>query len=570
MKRKISLFLFFILMVSLLALGGRAAPVQANDYIYINSTADIPDAAPGNGVCETAGGNEICTLRAAIQESNGRVGDDVIVMPAGTFLLTRPGNDDTALNGDLDILDDVAIVGVSAGSTIIDGNGSVTLDRVFHVNGDFLIYIQDLAVWNGRARIGGAILNNGGEVVMADSAVADSHSFLTEDGATGAGIHNMAGSELHLHNTLISGNSISGAGNGFGLGGGIFNAGTATLTDSTVTNNHINVSPNGDGGGIYNQGDLKLVGSTVSHNSAPRNGGGITNSDSSEDHLTTLTNSTISGNKSGGDGGGIFVFYGLVGLYNTTIAYNSSDNNLVGNRVGGGIYNYDGSVSFKNSIIANNTREAGLYDVFNDCAGEFNSEDYNLIRNAGCTIVGATSHNMLGTNPYLDVLRDNGGPNHAHTHALLSYSPAVDAGSPNGCTSHLGVVLTEDQRKLVRPIDGDGGGARCDIGAYEAGPRLNIVTPSQVAAGGPAFTLIVSGVDFAPGATVRWNGSARPTTYSNPSRLTAEITAADIDSEGTVTITVINPSNALSNPVSLTIGPAGAVNHQLYLPMIVR
>lgn len=37
---------------------------------YVNSDAAVSDANPGDGTCETAPGNSVCTLRAAIQEAN--------------------------------------------------------------------------------------------------------------------------------------------------------------------------------------------------------------------------------------------------------------------------------------------------------------------------------------------------------------------------------------------------------------------------------------------------------------------------------------------------------------------
>lgn len=44
----------------------------------VDNIGDGSDASPGDGVCETAAGNGICTLRAAIEEANARTGADKI------------------------------------------------------------------------------------------------------------------------------------------------------------------------------------------------------------------------------------------------------------------------------------------------------------------------------------------------------------------------------------------------------------------------------------------------------------------------------------------------------------
>jgi len=69
------------------------------------------------------------------------------------------------------------------------------------------------------------------------------------------------------------------------------------------------------------------------------------------------------------------------------------------------------------------------------------------------------------TDPLLGPLANNGGS--TQTHALLTGSPAIDAGNAGGCTDNLGVVLKTDQRGFHRPI-----GLHCDIGAVEVGPYV--------------------------------------------------------------------------------------------------
>src|SRR2546425_8188017 len=62
-----------------------SAPVLAATFT-VDSTLDAVDAAPGDGVCATSGGQ--CSLRAAIQEANALAGPNTIELPAGTYVLT--------------------------------------------------------------------------------------------------------------------------------------------------------------------------------------------------------------------------------------------------------------------------------------------------------------------------------------------------------------------------------------------------------------------------------------------------------------------------------------------------
>ena len=96
-----------------------------------------------------------------------------------------------------------------------------------------------------------------------------------------------------------------------------------------------------------------------------------------------------------------------------------------------------------------------------NCAGAVTSNGYNLSSDATCKFTNTGDLN--NTDPMLGLLQYNGGP--TQTNALLSGSPAVDAGNPNGCTDGLGHLLKTDQRGKPRPDAEDTGG--CDMGAYE-------------------------------------------------------------------------------------------------------
>lgn len=65
-------------------------------------------------------------------------------------------------------------------------------------------------------------------------------------------------------------------------------------------------------------------------------------------------------------------------------------------------------------------------------------------------------------------IADNGGL--TWTHLPLAGSPAIDNGNAQ-CYDTGGSLLSEDQRGLPRPVDGDANDSiRCDIGAVEVQP----------------------------------------------------------------------------------------------------
>jgi trimeric autotransporter adhesin len=80
------------------------------------------------------------------------------------------------------------------------------------------------------------------------------------------------------------------------------------------------------------------------------------------------------------------------------------------------------------------------------------------------------------------------------------------------------------------------------------------LSPASAIAGASAFTLRVTGVGFASNSTVRWNSSARTTTYVSDTQLDASISAADIAAIGQVPVTVYTPGGSASNSVTFAVG----------------
>lgn len=111
-------------------------------------------------------------------------------------------------------------------------------------------------------------------------------------------------------------------------GGGIYNAGSLTITSSTLFNDS---TANGVGGAIYNVGTLTVASSTLASNNA-LGGGGAIYSDRAATGPVSVSSSTITGNESSG-GGGIAT---ISARPLTVTASTISDNN--GGANGGGIF----------------------------------------------------------------------------------------------------------------------------------------------------------------------------------------------------------------------------------------
>lgn len=90
---------------------------------------------------------------------------------------------------------------------------------------------------------------------------------------------------------------------------------------------------------------------------------------------------------------------------------------------------------------------------------------------------------------------------------------------------------------------GYGSGSGSGSGSMAAGtPAIsNPLVPNTATAGGAAFTLTVNGSGFVAGSAVYWNGTAHSTHFMTSGQLTADISAADIATAGTIPVHVKNP-----------------------------
>jgi CSLREA domain-containing protein len=399
--------------------------------IVVNSTLDAPDASPADGVCATAAG--ACTLRAAIQTANRNGGDQVITLPAGTYLITiAPGADDGA-TGDFNVGEfllpavNLTIEGAGVGSTIVDGNG---LSAVFKVTSQPF-----------RAQL-----------TLHDMTVRNGHS-------SGAGCISVSSASLLLTRVAVSG-CTGASGGGISAGGSMSALAFVTLVDTTIAQN----VATSDGGGLWIFGHVftSVSRSTIVGNSAGRAGGGIWVTIVGGLGSTLIANTTFSGNAAD-HGGAIKNEQDTATLVNVTIASDSSAR-------GPAVEAFQ--LSARNTIIAN-LMGAGPANC--SITGPLTDLGNNLeFPGTGCGFSSATD---LRADPLLLPLASNGGP--TQTHALRAGSPAVDAGDDAACAASP--VSGVDQRGTARPS-----GAHCDIGAFEG--AVTVPAPSPPTPPPPAPT----------------------------------------------------------------------------------
>ena len=393
-----------------------------------------------------------------------------------------------------------------------NGGGVSVLNAMLSVDQSVIENSQSGNGGTFAGRGGGINVEQGTLTITNSTITGNTTGAGTSVGGDGGGIAGDSGATVTINNCTISNNTTGNGGNNVsaGRGGGVYGEGATILSisNSTITGNISGSSTSyGEGGGIYNYvgSTLSLDNSTVSYNTASMNGGGVMNDNGTTDHITNCTianntaqgvgsgfyggggilntageidlisgttisgNSGVSLNQSYYGGGGIFNYGEIVTIVNSTISGNSTNSD------GGGILNNSKIDHIQNTTIANNTALDGG-GIFHASFGSFGelintiiagntgldfteqatvtSATYDLVQaSSGNSLVNGTNGNIVGLDPKLGPLANNGGP--TWTMALLTGSPAIDAGTSTDAPS-------TDQRGLPRPS-----GAGFDIGAYE-------------------------------------------------------------------------------------------------------
>ena len=341
---------------------GAAAPVALGSTYVVNTTLDTPDADVGAPACADASGK--CSLRAAIMQANFTTGADDITLPAGTYTLTRPdiGDEASAVLGDLDITDDLTIQGAGSGVTIVDGNGSVTHDRVFQVLSTAKnVTINGLSIRNGKRT--GTFDEGGGLLWDGDSSHFILNDVVVENNASpyGGGLflnYSAIGDVATLDHMLIHANTSSAAAGGLGANFGDF--ATFALAHSQVYGNTAY-----EGGGIYFQGtppsgllSVHVQNTDVYSNTASLSAG-FENHSGAANAPVVLVNDNFYSNHASLYGAGIGN-YGVLSIITSTLDSNTAVATNTDVTKGGGIYDYEGGVvNLQRSTISRNTAQLG-------------------------------------------------------------------------------------------------------------------------------------------------------------------------------------------------------------------
>jgi hypothetical protein len=331
----------------------------------VDSSLDSPKSNASGPLCQSIAPGNPCTLRAAIQTANifGGTGSSIDVPAALGTITLNPSN------GILSIQVGITVRSTGPGSAKVDGGDAIS--DLTNTSTD-PVTITGLTLQNST---GGALINVGRRLTLNGVTVTGNHlnyaifssGELISNGSTVTGnfngamivsgattlnrtdvTHNAGHGGIYSANAplTINGGSVSDNVESSGGGGGLVAFDQLTVTGTTFARNSSALV----GGGVFVGGSATLTGVKITDNTAVDGGGGVVIDGTLGPAGATIASSTLSGNSSLGDGGGIGVVRGTLTLSGSTLNGNSTDQGA-----GGGIAAIASTMSLVNDTLTGNT-----------------------------------------------------------------------------------------------------------------------------------------------------------------------------------------------------------------------
>jgi hypothetical protein len=470
----------------------------------INGLTITDGAVNGNGAAITAPNSQsaLTLVDSVVSGSTTTSGDGGGIYAAGHLTLTRT---------------------TVSGNTSSQNGGGIELHKYAHST------ITDSTISGNTATSnGGGIETKGGGLTVTSSTVTGNSAL------DGGGIASSTKYGLTLSDSTISQNAAPGGGGGLLLSGAAVKYGPSVITRTTISGNtsatgagalvvginggspvtidRSTISGNvadpvtGIGGGLavgYIAGRLRTVDSTISGNTAPTGAGvsvGLPGAPVTGAMCGCFTggsvafdNSTIAGNAASAHGGGVYL-----APYPTSGAPGAP---VVATVAG-----------LTSTIVADNVPD-DLDRADTATSGGFNSA-FSLIEAKGDAPLLTQAATLLGVDPQLGALANNGGPTRTELPAVTS--PVIDQGKADTALTldQIGAARTQDTY-IANPPIGDG----TDIGAVEV-PASSVPVPPPPPPPNPAqptdpgFAVTIGGTPLGGALTPLLAGNSSPVVCS--------------------------------------------------------
>lgn len=432
--------------------------------LTVNTTQDLHDLDPGDGVCDAnAAPGAQCALKAAVEEANAHPSNNILIsiQSPGTYaftpdidgakgLIVNEAGKRIEIRGCCEDPAQTTIEPLTSSRIFTIVGGATTLSRLRLRNG----HAPDPHLSAGEVKDGGAIHLSGttSRLEITNCLLEDNHAE-RQGGAVFAS--NDPFTLLIITDSIIRNNTAANA--GVGGAGGVHSGATTVVTRTLFETNQGNsgalrLEMEND---VTPEGDHTITRSTFRSNISDNQGGGAgVRADLGMRELVVRW-STFSGNSTTGSGGALTVVSGTVDIGATTMTENDASSSSNAISIFGGA-----SVRLQSSIVAQNPSFSADDEPEIDCGTD-----------GAVTLAGFNLINIVGESCTLDVSNsDDVGPVDADLGSYVSSPIGHHPPTPGSPAIDGGLFICDGIDQIGNPIrvDGDGDGLeRCDIGAIE-------------------------------------------------------------------------------------------------------